>query len=131
MTRSIGSGYGYGYGYDGQMSDPQGMPLTGNAPWGWGTTGHAANRHCPLEPAPASVRAAARSKRAPIRAAWPSAALSAALRGGWGACGLSAAKKKVSAKNSARSGQKRPILSTVWSAVKRKLAAEINRVIPG
>ena len=55
MTRSIGSGYGYGYGHDGQMSDPQGMPLTGNAPWGWGTTGHAANRHCPLEPAPASV----------------------------------------------------------------------------
>ena len=49
VTRSIGSGYGYGYGYDGQMSDPQGMPLTGNAPWGWGTTGHAANRHCPLE----------------------------------------------------------------------------------
>ena len=37
------------------MSDPQGMPLTGNAPWGWGTTGHAANRHCPLEPAPAPV----------------------------------------------------------------------------
>ena len=55
MNRSIGSGYGYGYGYDGQMSDPQGMPLTGNAPWGWGTTGHAANRHCPLEPAPAPV----------------------------------------------------------------------------
>ena len=55
MTRSIGSGYGYGYGYDGQMSDPQGMPLTGNAPWGWGTTGHAANRHCPLEPVPAPV----------------------------------------------------------------------------
>ena len=55
VTRSIGSGYGYGYGYDGQMSDPQGMPLTGNAPWGWGTTGHAANRHCPLEPAPAPV----------------------------------------------------------------------------
>jgi hypothetical protein len=49
VTRSIGSGYGYGYGYDGQMSDPQGMPLTGNAPWGWGTTEHAANRHCPLE----------------------------------------------------------------------------------
>jgi hypothetical protein len=49
VTRSIGSGYGYGYGYDGQMSDPQGMPLTGNVPWGWGTTGHAANRHCPLE----------------------------------------------------------------------------------
>jgi hypothetical protein len=46
VTRSIGSGYGYSYGYDGQMSDPQGMPLTGNAPWGWGTTGHAANRHC-------------------------------------------------------------------------------------
>jgi hypothetical protein len=44
VTRSIGSGYGCGYGYDGQMSDPQGMPLTGNAPWGWGTTGHAANR---------------------------------------------------------------------------------------
>jgi hypothetical protein len=49
VNRSIGSGYGYGCGYDGQMSDPQGMPLTGNAPWGWGTTGHAANRHCPLE----------------------------------------------------------------------------------
>jgi hypothetical protein len=52
VTRSIGSGYGYGYGYgyDGQMPDPQGMPLTGNVPWGWGTTaGHAANRHCPLE----------------------------------------------------------------------------------
>jgi hypothetical protein len=49
VTRSIGSGYGYGYGYDGQMSDPQGMPLIGNAPWGWCTTGHAANRHCPLE----------------------------------------------------------------------------------
>jgi hypothetical protein len=38
------------------MSDPQGMPLTGNAPQG--TTGHAANRHCPLEPAPAPVNAA-------------------------------------------------------------------------
>ena len=49
VTRPIGSGCGYGYGYDGQMSDPQGMPLTGNAPWGWGTTGHAANRHCPPE----------------------------------------------------------------------------------
>jgi hypothetical protein len=49
VTRSIGSGYGYGYGYDGQMPDPQGMPLTGNAPWDWGTTGHAANRHCPLD----------------------------------------------------------------------------------
>jgi hypothetical protein len=53
VIRSIESGYGYGYGY-GLMSDPQGMPLTGNAPWG--TTGHAANRHCPLEPAPAPVR---------------------------------------------------------------------------
>ena len=55
VTRSIGSGYGYGCGYDGQMSDPQGMPLSGNVPWGWGTTGHAANRHCPLECAPAPV----------------------------------------------------------------------------
>jgi hypothetical protein len=44
------TGYGYGYG---QMSDPQGMPLTDNAPWG--TPGHAANRHCPLGPAPAPV----------------------------------------------------------------------------
>jgi hypothetical protein len=33
VNRSIGSGCGYGYGYDGQMSDPQGMPLTGIAPW--------------------------------------------------------------------------------------------------
>jgi hypothetical protein len=52
VIRSIESGYGYGCGY-GQMSDPQGMPLTGNVPWG--TTGHAANRHCPLKPAPAPV----------------------------------------------------------------------------
>jgi hypothetical protein len=33
VIRAIESGYGYGYGY-GLMSDPQGMPLTGNAPWG-------------------------------------------------------------------------------------------------
>jgi hypothetical protein len=50
VTRSIGSGYGYSCGYDGQMSDPQGMPLTGNAPWGWGTTGHAANRLTGIAP---------------------------------------------------------------------------------
>jgi hypothetical protein len=52
VTRSIEIGYGCGYGY-GLMSDPQGMPLTGNAPRG--TPGHAANRHCPLGPAPAPV----------------------------------------------------------------------------
>ena len=33
VTRSIEIGYGCGYGY-GLMSDPQGMPLTGIAPWG-------------------------------------------------------------------------------------------------
>jgi hypothetical protein len=49
VIRAPGRGYGYGYGYG--RSDPQGMPLTGNAPWG--TPGHAANRHCPLGPAPA------------------------------------------------------------------------------
>jgi hypothetical protein len=38
VIRAIESGYGYGCGYG--RSDPQGMPLTGNAPWG--TPGHAA-----------------------------------------------------------------------------------------
>jgi hypothetical protein len=42
---------------------------------------------------------AARSKRAPIRAAWPSAALGAALRGGWGACGKPAKKLSSSRLN--------------------------------
>jgi hypothetical protein len=52
VIRAIESGYGYGgYGYG--RPDPQGMPLTGNAPWG--TPGHAANRHCSLGPAPAPV----------------------------------------------------------------------------
>jgi hypothetical protein len=51
VIRAPGCGYGCGCGYG--RPDPQGMPLTGNTPWG--TPGHAANRHCPLGPAPAPV----------------------------------------------------------------------------
>jgi hypothetical protein len=51
VIRAPGRGCGYGCGYG--RPAPQGMPLSGNAPWG--TPGHAANRHCPLGPAPAPV----------------------------------------------------------------------------
>jgi hypothetical protein len=74
VNRSIGSGYGYGYGYDGQMSDPQGMPLTGNAPWGWGTTGHAANRHCPPGNGGSGALGRCPSRSAPLPPLTPAAA---------------------------------------------------------
>jgi hypothetical protein len=51
VIRAPGCGCGCGCGYG--RSDPQGMPLTDNVPWG--TPWHAANRHCPLGPAPAPV----------------------------------------------------------------------------